>query len=104
MSRKSRALPPSPFRRFNSSPVVIRLVSRKKYEWKYEWKNRNSLQIATIQIIPGNESSCSVQWQFEQHLHWYPWEKFGSLMNDKIIGAALEASLENLKKLSEKIN
>jgi hypothetical protein len=26
MSRKSRALPPSPFRRFNSSPEVIRLV------------------------------------------------------------------------------
>src|ERR1700712_1209505 len=27
MSRKSRALPPSPFRRFNSSPEVIRLVA-----------------------------------------------------------------------------
>ena len=26
MTRKSRALPPSPFRRFNSSPEVIRLV------------------------------------------------------------------------------
>ena len=26
MSRKSRAKPPSPFRRFNSSPEVIRLV------------------------------------------------------------------------------
>lgn len=26
MSRKSRALPPSPFRRLNSSPEVIRLV------------------------------------------------------------------------------
>ena len=26
MSRKSRALPPSPFRRFNSSPERIRLV------------------------------------------------------------------------------
>ena len=27
MSRKSRALPPSPFRRFNSSPEVIPLVA-----------------------------------------------------------------------------
>lgn len=26
MPRRSRALPPSPFRRFNSSPEVIRLV------------------------------------------------------------------------------
>ena len=26
MSRRSRALPPSPFRRFNSSPEVIRLM------------------------------------------------------------------------------
>ena len=26
MPRKSRALPPSPYRRFNSSPEVIRLV------------------------------------------------------------------------------
>ena len=29
MNRKSRALPPSPFRRFNSSPEVIRLVVMK---------------------------------------------------------------------------
>jgi thiamine kinase-like enzyme len=45
-----------------------------------------------------------VQWQFQQRLSWYPWEKLGSIMNDKIIGPMMEKNLGNLKKIVEKTN
>jgi len=43
-----------------------------------------------------------VQWQFEQKIKWYPWEKFASLMSDKIMGPMMEANLDELRKLVEK--
>ena len=59
-------------------------------------------QISTIQLI-GNPSQniTIVQWQFEEQLKWYPWERLGSMMNDKILGPMMETNLNNLKKLTE---
>jgi hypothetical protein len=45
-----------------------------------------------------------VQWQFEQKVKWYPWERLGSMMNDKILGTMMEKNLNNLKALVEKTN
>lgn len=42
-----------------------------------------------------------VQWYFDFHLRWYPWEKFGSITFDKQFGPVMERSLNNLKKLVE---
>lgn len=62
----------------------------------------SSVQESTIRFIPSKERSLTiVQWQFIQKLHWYPWEKFGSFMNDKILGPMMEQNLQNLKLLSE---
>jgi len=59
-------------------------------------------QISTIRFIKAPESKLTiVQWQFEQKLHWYPWEKFGSFMNDKILGPMMEENLQRLKQLLE---
>lgn len=56
-------------------------------------------QVSTIRLItqPGQQVTI-VQWQFVQHLKWYPWEKIGSIMNDKIMGPMMEKNLANLKK------
>jgi hypothetical protein len=40
-----------------------------------------------------------VQWYFDIHLKWYPWEKFGSITFEKQFGPAMEQSLGNLKNL-----
>ena len=40
-----------------------------------------------------------VQWYFDFHLKWYPWEKFGSITFDNQFGIPMERSLNNLKKL-----
>jgi hypothetical protein len=62
----------------------------------------SSVQVSTIQLIPSVERNLTiVHWQFVQKLHWYPWEKFASFMNDKILGPMMEQNLQNLKQLSE---
>jgi len=43
-----------------------------------------------------------VQWQFVQKLKWYPWEKFGSLLSDKILGSMMEKNLNKLKEEAER--
>ena len=68
------------------------------------WQNkRGKWMIATINLIedPAHHNT-TVQWQFEQKVKWYPWEKFGSMMNDKILGPMMETDLNNLKKVVEK--
>lgn len=68
------------------------------------WTSKKGmLQTSTIRII-GNASQkkAIVQWQFEQKLPWYPWERLGSMMNDKILGTMMERNLNNLKMLAEK--
>ncbi len=64
--------------------------------------NSSALQKSTMHLIshPGTTVS-TVQWQFEQHLKWYPWEKLGSFMNDKILGPMMEQNLLNLKHWAE---
>lgn len=61
-----------------------------------------SSQVSTIHFIPAPEKNLTiVHWQFVQNLRWYPWEKFGSFMNDKILGPMMEQNLQNLKRLAE---
>lgn len=70
------------------------------------WESKSSSkQISTIHFIASKERNvCIVQWQFVQELHWYPWEKFASFMNDKILGPMMEENLQSLKNLSEHHN
>jgi thiamine kinase-like enzyme len=68
-----------------------------------QWVGRNGIQqTATMRLIgsPGQKLTV-VQWQFEQKLKWYPWEKLGSMMNDKILGTMMERNLNHLKELLE---
>jgi hypothetical protein len=82
--------------------VIITLLDKQKYFWKHNWKSKTFAQVSSIRIIPSNAAECTVNWEFQQDVSWYPWAKLGSMMNDKIIGASLEKSLDNLKVLAEK--
>lgn len=68
------------------------------------WKNSTSSdQLSTIRLISdSSQKNTIVQWQFVQHIKWYPWEKFSSMMNDKIIGTLIEKNLANLKQIAER--
>lgn len=78
--------------------TIITLVKKEPNKWQHQWKAGNSVQLSSIQIIPAGSVS-TVQWQFEEHIKWYPWEKIGSMMNDKILGGNMKKSLANLKKI-----
>ena len=42
-----------------------------------------------------------VQWYFDFHLDWYPWQKFQSIIYDKQLGPSMELSLLQLKQIIE---
>lgn len=50
-------------------------------------------------ISKGNADSATLQWYMDFHLRWYPWEKFSSIVYDKVYGMQMEKGLTNLKKL-----
>jgi hypothetical protein len=45
--------------------------------------------------------SVTVQFYFDFHFRWYPWEKFTSLLYEKELGSAMEESLTDLKHYAE---
>ncbi|HEX3023921.1 MAG TPA: hypothetical protein VHP12_01825 [Chitinophagaceae bacterium] len=73
------------------------------YAIKSSWQNKSRKMISVITLINDPSSKITVaQWQFEQKVKWYPWEKFASLMNDKILGTMMETNLARLKSIAEK--
>ena len=52
-------------------------------------------------IYNAGQAVTIVQWQFEQDVAWYPWERISSLMNDKILGTLMEKNLARLKLVIE---
>ena len=49
----------------------------------------------------GGKGHTTVQWFFDFHVKWYPWEKFQSIVLDEQLGPVMEKSLDNLKKIAE---
>jgi len=45
--------------------------------------------------------SVTVQFYFDFHFKWYPWEKFTSLLYEKQLGPVMEESLTDLKHFAE---
>jgi hypothetical protein len=68
------------------------------------WENNHNKKMESDIHLFTNSSTPDltvVQWQFVQKLKWYPWEKFGSLLNDKILGTMMERNLNKLKEICE---
>jgi hypothetical protein len=54
-----------------------------------------------FQFLQLRPDSLTVQWWFDFHFRWYPWEKMSSLVFDKDLGPVMEESLNSLKHLME---
>lgn len=83
--------------------TVVKITSTNNYIIVSEWKGKNgTTQESLIRVIQDSTSPKAVaQWQFTEQLKWYPWQRFGSMMNEAIMGSQLESNLSNLKKLCE---
>lgn len=66
------------------------------------WKTSEANYTTKFRFIynPG-QAVTIVQWQFEQDVKWYPWERISSLMNDKILGTLMEKNLAKLQLVVE---
>lgn len=49
-----------------------------------------------IEWLPLKEGTYVIHWSFEQYVEWYPWEKFQTLLNEKVLGAKMEEELQHL--------
>jgi hypothetical protein len=66
------------------------------------WHQQNRPSFPGVFNLTAGRSFTTVQWYFEFHLKWYPWEKFASIIYDKELGPEMQESLQNLKILIEK--
>jgi uncharacterized membrane protein len=78
--------------------TITRTTSDSIYTvWKSE---KGNVQNSGFTILPHlKDSGFTVQWYFQQKLNWYPWERFASLANDKILGPVMEQGFDKLKKI-----
>ena len=83
-------------------PTTIDILSTTDSALSTEWKSKSSMT-GLFRIINHHtpDSVITVQWQMEQDVKWYPWEKFASITKDELWGGSMEKSLENLKLLVE---
>jgi len=66
------------------------------------WKTAEANYTTKFRFIYNPSQAVTiVQWQFEQKVAWYPWERLSSLMNDKILGTLMEKNLAKLQLVVE---
>jgi hypothetical protein len=82
--------------------TTISIVSTTDSTLSTNWTSPSNMR-GLFRIINHHspDSLITVQWQMEQDVKWYPWEKFASITKDEIWGGSMEKSLENLKLLVE---
>lgn len=82
--------------------TTISIVSGTADKIETAWLSGSKSLTGEFNIFKNQESSqLTVQWHFVQHVQWYPWEKFASIVSDKVMSPAMEKSLDNLKQLVE---
>ena len=59
--------------------------------------DRQAPYIVKIEWFPLEKGNYVIHWTFEQHVRWYPWEKFQTLLNEKLLGTKMEMELQNLQ-------
>ncbi len=67
-----------------------------------DWEMFNGKHFAGgFQFLHPNQDSLTVQWWFEFHFRWYPWEKLTVFVYDRKLGPIMEESLEALQRFVE---
>lgn len=65
------------------------------------WIERNGDEQQTDLYLFPSSNKTVVNWQFSQKVKWYPWARFSSMINEKVIGGMMETNLANLKRVVE---
>jgi hypothetical protein len=82
----------------------VKIVATDNYAVQSNWiGKRGTVQESIMRVIQDSTSPALVaQWQFTEHLKWYPWQHLGSMMNEAVMGTQLENNLAGLKKIFQR--
>ena len=58
-------------------------------------------QLNRLDLYPNASGSTTISWSFQQQLNWYPWDRLGAMLYDKVFGPSMEVSLAKLKQVCE---
>lgn len=84
---------------------TIKLTYKNDTSVTYNWVATGQRPyIVKFEWIPLQTGIYVIHWSFEQHVKWYPWEKFQTLLNEKVLGYKMEMELANLRDLLLKEN
>lgn len=78
----------------------INLISKSPTAASFNWVTSGQRPyLVKLEWIPLQKGVYVIHWSFEQHVKWYPWEKFQTLLNEKVLGYKMEIELANLRDL-----
>jgi hypothetical protein len=87
---------------FSSAELSVQIQSVSADSVITSWKYKNSVPVHSgFNLVQSLTDTTVVQWYFDFHLKWYPWEKFGSIIFDQQLGPGMEKSLVQLKSTVE---
>ncbi|MEP6747032.1 MAG: SRPBCC family protein [Bacteroidota bacterium] len=87
--------------------IAIFITTHKKDLVTAEWQQPSGDKFGSGFVMITNKNigaHTTVQWYFDFHVRWYPWEKFQSIVYDQQLGPVMEKSLSNLKRIAENSN
>ena len=77
---------------------TIKLINLSDSAAQFEWTATGQAPYKVqIEWLPLKEGSYVIHWSFTQQVRWYPWEKFQTLLNEKLLGTKMEIELTHLK-------
>ena len=79
---------------------TINLVGKNDTSVTYHWVATGQRPyMVKFEWIALQQGIYVIHWSFEQHVKWYPWEKFQTLLNEKVLGYKMEMELANLRDI-----
>lgn len=87
--------------KIGTNEVSIQKATPGSIETIWKGEKGNIMTSGFVMMKNTRNNATVVQWYFQKHLGWYPWQRFGAMFNDKVLGPVMEASLTDLKKLAE---
>ena len=85
-----------------SKQLTVTITSSDTSATKTSWRQANGKVFPGVFSLTAQGPFTVVQWYFDFHFRWYPWEKLSSIVYDKQLGPMMQESLDNLKQQSEK--
>jgi hypothetical protein len=81
------------------STQTIELVQQTDSSASFKWIATGQAPYdVLIEWLPLSKDFYVIHWSFTQQVRWYPWEKFQTLLNEKLLGYKMETELVHLKE------